>query len=271
MRALCRNALAVLMLSLAGLPSPGGHSAASTREPARTAQPDSASAGRFIPVYKAAKQDDNKAEARQWREWKILEDFSEAMNDYIRIPNDIQVVAEECEEPNAFYQANVISLCYELGVSEREMFTQADNDADEVNDELYKSLMGTLFHEAGHAFIDVLELKITGKEEDVADQLVAYMLTNDEVGEDYLMTVSYAYSLSAEQASSLDDLPFYDAHSLDAQRAVNFLCYIYGSNPAKFQYFVDDELLHEDRAAGCEAEYHQMVDAWDALLEGKVK
>lgn len=189
MRALCRNALAVLMLSLAGLPSPGGHSAASTREPARTTKPDSASAGRFIPVYKAAKQDDNKAEARQWREWKILEDFSEAMNDYIRIPDDIQVVAEECEEPNAFYQANVISLCYELGVSEREMFTQADNDADEVNDELYKSLMGTLFHEAGHAFIDVLELKITGKEEDVADQLVAYMLTNDEVGEDYLMTL----------------------------------------------------------------------------------
>lgn len=271
MHALCRNALAIFMLSLAGLPGPDGHAAANAQEAARASRPDSASTGRFIPVYKAAKQADNKAQAQQWREWKILEDFSEAMNDSIRIPSDIEVVAEECDEPNAFYQASVISLCYELGVSEHEMFTQADNDPDEVNDELYKSLMGTLFHEAGHALIDVLKLKITGKEEDVADQLVAYMLTNDEVGEDYLMTVSYAYSLSAAQASSLDDLPFYDSHSLDAQRAVNFLCYIYGSNPTKFQYFVDDELLHEDRAAGCEAEYQQMVDAWDALLEGNVK
>lgn len=227
--------------------------------------------GNFIPIYQPTQNDDNIEEEKIWRESKILEEFTEIMNDYIQLPNNVQVIAQDCDEANAFYQANTISLCYELGVTEREMFENAGESGEELDSEVYKSLMGTLFHEAGHALIDVFSLKITGKEEDVADQLVAYMLTNDEVGEEYLMTVSYAYSLSAQEATTLDDLPFYDNHSLDAQRAVNFLCYVYGSAPKKFQNFVDEGLLHEDRAATCEEEYSQLVTAWDALLADKVK
>lgn len=41
--------------------------------------------------------------------------------------------------------------------------------------------MGTLSHEAGHALIAELDLKITGREEDVADQLAAYILTYNEM------------------------------------------------------------------------------------------
>ena len=229
------------------------------------------SKGKFIPIYKSTRSDNNIEEEKIWREWKILEEFTEIMNSYIVIPDDVQVFAQDCDEPNAFYQSNTISLCYELGVTEREMFKAAGDSGEELDKEVYKSLAGTLFHEAGHALIDIFSLKITGKEEDVADQLVAYMLTNDEVGEEYLMTVSYAYSLSAQEATTLDDLPFYDAHSLDAQRAVNFLCYVYGSNPEKFQNFVDEDLLHKDRAATCEEEYRQLITAWDALLIDKVK
>lgn len=229
------------------------------------------SKGKFIPIYEDTENDDNVEEEKIWRESKILEQFTEVMNNYIKLPNDIKVIARDCDEPNAFYLSNTISLCYELGVTEREMFENAGETGEELDNEVYKSLVGTLFHEVGHALIDVFSLKITGKEEDVADQLVAYMLTNDEVGEEYLMTVSYAYSLSAQEATSLDDLPFYDTHSLDAQRSVNFLCYVYGSDPKKFQNFVDEGFLHEDRAASCEEEYNKLVEAWDALLTDKVK
>ncbi len=64
----------------------------------------------------------------------------------------------------------------------------------------------------------------------------------------------------------MDDLPFYDSHSLDAQRATNFLCYVYGSDTKGFQNLIDDGVLNKERAVDCEHEYQQIIDAWDFLL-----
>lgn len=38
------------------------------------------------------------------------------------------------------------------------------------------------YHEVGHALVDVLELPITGKEEDAVDQLSTYVLVEDADG-----------------------------------------------------------------------------------------
>ncbi|MFD2707533.1 MULTISPECIES: DUF4344 domain-containing metallopeptidase [Acinetobacter] len=224
--------------------------------------------GKFIPVYEVARTNENRIEENLWRSRKILEGYTAEMNSFVNIPVDIKVVAKECQEANAFYdsETQTIELCYELGAEERKMFTDAGDSGDILENELYQSAVGTLFHEAGHALIDVLNLKITGREEDVADQLAAYILTYNDEDKDYLLTVADTYSLAAQRAKSLDDLPFYDSHSLDAQRAVNFLCYVYGSDTKNFQYLISDELLNKDRSEECEHEYNQIVDAWDFLL-----
>lgn len=224
--------------------------------------------GKFIPIYEPALKYENQVEYNLWRSRKLLEGFTQEMNTFVNIPSDIKVIAKECNEANAFYDSdnNTIELCYELGAEERKMFITAGDSGEVLDTELYQSAVGTLFHEAGHALIAVLDLKITGREEDVADQLAAYILTYNDQDKDYLLTVSDTYSLAAQRATSLDDLPFYDSHSLDAQRAVNFLCYVYGSDPKGFQSLIDDELLNKDRAEDCEHEYQQIVDAWDSLL-----
>lgn len=241
---------------------------------ATTPQPQpAAAAGRFIAVYEPAAKADAQREATLWRERRLLDDFVEAMNEAVRIPRDIKVVAKECGEANAFYDpdAHVIEMCYELSAEERELFTDAGDSGEELEQELYESAVGTLYHELGHALIGELELKITGKEEDVADQMAAYVLTADEESKDYLITVADTYALAASQAQKLDDLPFYGIHSLDAQRSINFLCYVYGSDPEAFKYLVKDGSLPEERAEYCETEYVQFVDAWDALLAPHLK
>lgn len=224
--------------------------------------------GKFIPIYEVARTNENRVEENLWRSRKLLEGYTAEMNTFVNIPVDIKVVAKECKEANAFYDSDTqtIELCYELGAEERKMFTEAGDFGDILDTELYQSAVGTLFHEAGHALIDVLDLKITGREEDVADQLAAYILTYNDEDKDYLLTVSDTYSLAAKRAKTLDDLPFYDSHSLDAQRAVNFLCYVYGSDTKNFQYLISDELLNKDRSEECEREYKQIVDAWDFFL-----
>ncbi|WP_336950881.1 DUF4344 domain-containing metallopeptidase [Acinetobacter sp. AS167] len=224
--------------------------------------------GKFIPVYEPALKAENRIEENLWRSHKLLEDFTDEMNDFVKIPRDIKVISKECNESNAFYDREnyTIELCYELGVEERKMFSDVGDSGEVLDNLLYQSAVGTLFHEAGHALIAVLDLKITGREEDVADQLAAYILTYNNEDKDYLITVSETYSLAAQRAESLDDLLFYDSHSLDAQRAVNFLCYVYGSDPKGFNHLIGDELLNKDRAEDCEFEYQQIVDAWDFLL-----
>lgn len=224
--------------------------------------------GKFIPIYEPALNADNRIEEGLWRSRKLLEGYTEEMNDFVNIPSDIKVIAKECNEANAFYDSDkkTIELCYELGAEERKMFTDSGDSGVILENELYQSAVGTLFHETEHALIAELDLKITGREEDVADQLAAYILTYDDQDKEYLLTVSDTYGLAARRATSLDDLLFYDSHSLDAQRAVNFLCYVYGSDPKSFQSLIDDELLHKERAEDCEHEYQQIVDAWDSLL-----
>lgn len=229
--------------------------------------------GRFIATYARASTRGNAVEARLWKERKLLEDFVEAMNSYIRIPRDIEVIAKECGESNAYFdpETSSIELCYEMSAEERMRFEAAGDAAEDIENALYQSAVGTLYHELGHALISELELKITGREEDVADQLAAYVLTADDESRQFLVTVADTYVLSAQEQTRIEDLPTAGTHSLDFQRAVNFLCYLYGSDTGTFGYLVKDGTLPEERAENCEHEYGQLADAWESLLKPYLK
>ncbi|MBV0917545.1 DUF4344 domain-containing metallopeptidase [Mycobacteroides chelonae] len=96
--------------------------------------------------------------------------------------------------------------------------------------------------------------------------MAAYILTGDDDSKQYLLTTADSYALHANQSEAPDDSAFADTHSLDQQRAVNFLCYVYGSDEKTLRYLVDQGSLDGDRAGGCAAEYTQMADGWEALL-----
>ena len=228
--------------------------------------------GRFVIEYKSAESDETAAEEDFLRDREILEDFAADMNDFVAIPEDVNVVAEDCDESNAYYdpEAHSITICYELAADERTNFSEAGDSGEELDAEVYQSMVATLYHEAGHALIGELELAVTGREEDVADQMAAYILTIDEESKEYLLTTADSYALSSEN-KTLDESAFADVHSLDEQRSANFLCYVYGSDEDNFAYLVDDEILDADRAETCGYEFEQLVDAWDTLLAPYVR
>lgn len=230
--------------------------------------PPAPASGRFVASYEPATNDANRAEEKVLRDNRVLEDFAESMTEYVRIPRDVRVVAKECGEANAFYlpDEHAIHYCYELSAAERLLFAKDGTSGDVLDGEVYNSAVGTLYHEAGHALIGELDLKITGREEDVADQLAAYVLTSADEFKDILLTVAKSYQLSAEEVTNLDELPFYDTHSLDPQRSVNFLCYLYGSDQKRFEPLVTEGSLPAERAESCPEEYTQLVGGWESLL-----
>lgn len=235
--------------------------------------PPAPASGRFVASYEPATNDANRVEEKLLRDNRVLEDFAESMTEYVRIPGDVRVVAKECGEANAFYvpDEHAIHYCYELSAAERVLFAKDGTSGEALDGEVYNSAVGTLYHEAGHALIGELDLKITGREEDVADQLAAYALTSADEFKDILLTVANSYRLSADEVTNLDELPFYDTHSLDPQRSVNFLCYLYGSDEKRFEQLVVDGALPAERAESCTDEYTKLVGGWESLLAPHVK
>lgn len=256
-------AAATMLATLAGCAEPAtAGKAPPAADKARSAP------GKAVAEYRGAKSDAGKAEQGLLEKNKGLEDFAQALTESIKLPRDLRVVAEDCGEANAFYseEEHKIQLCYELLTSERQQFAKDGTSGGSLDKEVVNSAIGTLWHEAGHALIGELGLKFTGREEDVADQLAAYVLTKGDESKDVLISVANSYALSAEEIKRVSDLPFYDTHSLDLQRSANFMCYLYGSDEKTFAFLVKEGDLHPDRAEGCQDEYKKLVDGWSALL-----
>lgn len=229
--------------------------------------------GSFVVQYDPASTPENQTERTMWQEAGLLEAFADEMNKTVALPQDVAVVAKECQEANAFYDpaTSSISLCYELSASER---TSLEADAagvdtsgeEPIDQQLLESARAVLYHEGGHALLAELGLAFTGREEDVADQYSVYALTGTEDDADSLITVAKIYYLHAQSVTDVDELPFSDTHGLDAQRSANFLCYVYGAYPQRYEYLIDDGTLDADRAGGCGEEYAQLAAGWESLL-----
>ena len=205
---------------------------------------------------------------------QLLEDLSDDINEGLMLPTDIALLGAQCDEANAFWdpEDQSITLCYEDAALAQEIFTEA-GDPDPVASAL-NSEYATFYHEVGHMVISIYELPATGREEDVADQLAAYVLLQpDDGGEPDPESVqavkdfARTFSASGDQRVELSPEDFADVHSLDEARVFNLQCWIYGSNPDANGDLVASGDLPADRADGCEDEWILLDRSWSTLLE----
>ncbi len=187
------------------------------------------------------------------------------------LPTDVQIVFDECGVENAFYNGEnqEITMCYELMATYIEIYDADIESEEDYDTEVYYSALYTLFHEIGHAFVDIYDLPITGKEEDAVDEFAAIILL--ETGEDGLyatLTGIDQFLLDSEQAAILGETPYWAEHSLSAQRYFTLSCLVFGSDPESYAEWVGDEdYLPPERAETCPAEYEQKRNSWLTLLD----
>lgn len=133
------------------------------------------------------------------------------------------------------------------------------------------ALMHTLFHELGHALIEMYQLPVVGKEEDAVDSLANVLLIEffDE-GQETVLSAADLFDLESEdKQGDFEEADFWDEHSLDEQRYYNTLCHVYGSDPDKYQSVIEDTDISDDRAELCIDEYEVAVRNWFKLLKIK--
>lgn len=226
------------------------------------AQGDAARGARVSVVYPDV--------ADRWQGWQdrvrdsgVLEDAARDLRATVSLPSPLVVEVTTCKDGTGYLSGEGrIELCLQdVRDSDAELEKAGADDVDATLEGIWRE---TFFHEAGHAVIDLLDLPFTGREEDVADQFAAWRLA--EAGDDEatgaLLSSAYEYQLlaSAYEADPTDE------HTSDAARAVNYLCYLYGSDPDAWSGLVDDDPLTRDRADQCPDEWDRLRVGWRDLL-----
>lgn len=199
---------------------------------------------------------------RQVQEAGVVDDAVALLDQQVALPEDVAIHVRSCTSGTGYDpQERTIEICLEEVQETRDLLR--DTGADEPGATERGILLETVMHEAGHALIDVLDLRFTGREEDVADQFSAFVLTRDEQGADALEAVAYGYEVSAAAYEAEPS----DEHTSDAQRAVNFQCWVHGAELRDSDHLIDDSALTRERADYCPEELADLRAGWTALLD----
>ncbi|MFE5797371.1 DUF4344 domain-containing metallopeptidase [Streptomyces sp. NPDC056503] len=243
--------------------------------------------GRLVVTYEAAKTPEERTARAFLRDHRVLEDAAAYADARIALPRDVPLRAARCEAPNPYWDRATgrITYCYGFVPDARRVFTRVDTDGTPaertaaVDEDVVGLSNGVLFHELGHALVDLYDLPVTGREEDAVDQLAVLLLASgDERHTDYAISTINAWGAIWEASEGGDPgvAAYSDIHSMDGQRFFNWACWLYGSDPERFADAVDaednpDGVLPRDRAALCPAEYRRIDSSWRTLLAPHLK
>ncbi|MEU9088046.1 DUF4344 domain-containing metallopeptidase [Streptomyces sp. NPDC048357] len=153
------------------------------------------------------------------------------LNAYLALRYGVTVVARSCSGEGTGYDpaTHRIELCYDDLAEERALFEQAGSPTADA--QLAEVVRETLYHEAGHALVDALDLPDNGAraEEDAADDFARLMLLRGRPeGEETLLTAARAYDLAAAADPDPED-----EHAPNATRAEAHRCAVHAEAPTR--------------------------------------
>jgi hypothetical protein len=207
------------------------------------------------------------------RKQKPLTALLDDITDRLNLSEPIQVYFDECDESNAFYnpETREITFCYELLYD----MVAIQDDTVSMDVKISRATSFTLLHELGHALIDQLEIPVTGKEENAADEVaMILMLTSPK---DETLDAAFEGALQFYDDALDEDLkkyPFYDVHAPSIERFNDMMTLYIGAFPDDSEHLIgdnEDYKLSPERAASAPDEFDQKVRTWQKLLQKYLK
>ena len=228
---------------------------------------------------------------RQLKNRRILEEYSQFMSP-LRLKRPLTVSIEGCGIINADYnpERHYIRLCYEfLDMVENEAAMPQARLPEPLNNAqsfpgaglmpgfsrgevIIGGIVQVALHETGHAIFDIQGIPRLGREEDAADQISGLMMLQFGTSLARTLikgTINVWHHMQARTAlkrqAARQVALLGDTHSLDLQRAVNYLCLAYGKDPAAFEDLTQ-RWLPRQRRDNCKFEYDQTLLAFQKTV-----
>ena len=196
------------------------------------------------------------------------------VNDYFHLPQRLEFFFGGEDGPFYDGEENRIGIPYDFVMEVKSRFVKAQYEETGVNadEATMDAIMHTMFHEFAHAVIYMYDLPIVGKEEDAADGLATVLLIEYfEDGQEIAISAADLYDLESDDREVFEEADFWDEHSLDEQRYYSTLCHVYGSDPKRYAYILEDEYFSNERAELCLDEYDNLSRSWLVLLKAHIK
>lgn len=187
-------------------------------------------------------------------------------------PITLKLICASDDDPGPYYDPEtrevVIPYTFRKYVLENLKRQQYSEDVEELNIVADDVVLHTIYHEIGHALVDILNLPITGKEEDAVDELsTLLLLATYEDGDEVAISAGEFFGIESFGEEEVSEEQLYGIHSLDQQRFFNILCLVYGENPDARADLFDGLDIDEERADICIEDFERRQAAWDELLE----
>lgn len=198
----------------------------------------------------------------------VIQGIASDLNQALILPRDIPVILAPCGAVNAYYDLaeQSIHICDEFLALLGQMY-KADKSGQEYVRTIVSTAGFVFAHEVGHALIHQYGLKFVGREEDVADQFAVFLLVGTPTGEKQALAAADSFGRLAMVSQPIT----WDNHSLSEQRRYNIFCWMYGSDPQRYQSLVTLGILPARRAETCQDEFLKMDEGLQALLGPHVR
>jgi hypothetical protein len=201
----------------------------------------------------------------------ILDLVAEDLETRISLPSPVSLAAGECGEANAWHfpTQDAIIICYEL--VDAIFRATPEGTPRQRSIQAAWTVAFVLFHELGHRLVRDLDLKVSGKEEDAADQFATLSLLRVDPSSPLAAGVFFIRGnngvLNSYRRHLLVVLSLHqDPHSTDIQRFFNIVCWTFGSDPTAFSEM--GTALPSGRRSTCAQEYRSLSSAWTRVLSG---
>lgn len=207
---------------------------------------------------------------------KILEAIASDINGYLALPEDLYITFDECQSSNAFYDEKnkKVTICYEMVSYLYELFKTKTQNPAQLREMVINTTLFIFYHEMGHALIDLMDLPVTGKEEDTVDNFSIFLLADgSRKGSLAVLDGAIAFYLMGESEKNipLKNLELWDEHSLDHQRFYHIICMLYGSNPTQNSALIRRKMLPMSMTNRCMEDYQKIKKGWLKVLESWIK
>lgn len=129
-----------------------------------------------------------------------------------------------------------------------------------------------LYHELAHAFVDLFNLPVLGREEDAADALATLLAIElVENGGQIALTAADLLARISGNPKVETNISFWNEHSMNRQRFSQVVCWVYGSDTRTFAALTASAGIPKDRAQKCPGTFAMMANDWWRLLDRYLK